>query len=197
MTDLCTMFPPDQELAGMESKSLLGLLGQCAALSVESVSCAARIIRLLDSRGVDLSEFNQTMLRHLRRIASNQLLPELLLNWRDTAVYARTRLLPLPEQKAVVSNEPIRVVAIKDGGELHAWVCEPRNMTPAVAKQVFASDHIRNDAEQIAYIRSMQTHALEKRPYPLPYEVKRNSVEFTRPCRLTKRDLQRLLKGMD
>lgn len=65
------------------------------------------------------------------------------------------------------------------------------------ARQVFARDHVRGEAEQIAFIRSNQRNAPTNRPDPLPYVVKGNAVEFNRPCRMTKRDLQRLLKGMD
>lgn len=190
-------FPTEEKLAKMPQAQLIKLLNGCMELTAASLRSASQVVKVLDSRGTDLSEFNQTMLGYLRRISAGQLSTELLVGWRDTAVYGRARRLPLPLQEAVVSNAPIRVVTLKDGGKAEEWLCEPRNMTTAIAKQVFAADHIRSESEQIAYIRSAQAQAPEHKPDPLPYVVKGQAVEFTRPCRMTKRDLQRLLKGMD
>jgi len=191
-------FPSEEKLARMNESQLIGLLDNCLRLTAESLKRAAQVVKLLDSKGADLSELNQTMLGYMRKIGAGQLHPDLLVTWRETPVYNRARLLPMPVQEAVISNKPIKVAVIKDNGEFNATLMEPRAMTPAIAKQALAPDHIRTYEEQIAYLRSAQNVAAVKatKPEPMPYSIVGKAVVFNRPCRLTIKDLKNLVKQL-
>jgi len=185
---------PLSELATKSDAELLDLLNEYLGWTVRGLVGAAEVVTLLDGRGVDLSGINKTILGYLRKIASGQLHPQLLVGWRELPVYNHARTLPMLNQQEVVDNKPIRVVTMKEGGGADAWLCEPRSMTGATAKQVFARDHIRDEGEQIAWLRGQVKP--ETKPDPLPYTIQGRAVVFNRACRLTLKDLKALVKAI-
>jgi len=184
----------DDELAKQSNPELLDLLNEYLGWTAEGLMGAARVVKILDERAVELPEMNRTVLGYLRKIASGQLHPQLLVGWRELPVYKHARTLPMLNQQEVVDNKPIRVVAMKGGGGADAWLCEPRSMTGATAKQVFARDHIRDEGEQIAWLRGQVKP--ETKPDPLPYTIQGRAVVFNRACRLTLKDLKALVKAI-
>lgn len=171
------------------------MLSKYLGLTVTSLQRSAKIVQELDKRGIDLSDMNAVVLQHLRRIADKQLLPQLLIGWRETPIFAYARYLPTTIQAGIVANKPIQVITLKEGGKVDEWQCEPRNMPANIARQVFARDHIRDEAEQVAYLRGKQPQ--QTRPDPLPYVISGKIVLFNKPCRLTLRDLKGLVKSIE
>lgn len=69
---------------------------------------------------------------------------------------------------------------------------QPQSMTPAQARQAIARDHVRNLAEQRAYLESSKIRP-KTLDVPRGYTIQRGRVVFHAPCTVTLPELARLL----
>jgi hypothetical protein len=92
----------------------------------------------------------RTLLTTLDGIGRGKIYEGLL--FESGSQYRRLQKCPISEQEKYF-NQPIAVV-LADGDKLNIKI---ENLTPAQAKQVFANDHVRTDAEQRAYLESLKT----------------------------------------
>jgi hypothetical protein len=75
------------------------------------------------------------------------------------------------------------------------------NLEPEQARQVFAHDHVRDAAEQRAWIESHKPqpkniHKLMRGKSVQAWKVKGRKVEITGPCILTQIDLAQMMMEM-
>lgn len=67
-------------------------------------------------------------------------------------------------------------------------------LTPEIAKQVFAHDHIRSLSEQKIYLESKRSAKLK--PIATAYKIFKDRIDVVEPCSLKKYDLLRILQEM-
>lgn len=134
-----------------DTQALLKELSAALALTVDSVRKCAAIVRRLEEMGVTI-EITSLPLRELRLIAHGQTCAELFIACGGTPLFDRTKSLPMPDQLRVAKNEPLKVMEL-DGD--HRMV-PPLSMSSFEVSKVFGRNSIRNDAEQISWMRSRQ-----------------------------------------
>ena len=184
-------------------KRLKAMLLERLTLHVENVAELAAIIVTLEEQGEDLSEYQIALLPDLRRIGYGQVLPELFVmlhreleNWSTAQkLLRRASRLPIPDQKRIAEGKPIKVMEASGDHRL----IQPLKLTTDEIDQVFASDHIRDDAEQAAYLREKEGRRL---PSPRPHggsilvHKRERTVEITEPMTLTQKQVLEILAEM-
>lgn len=140
-----------KRIAGMKSKrELRKLLLDLLGFTVNHVILMAAAVRRLDELGDDLSDVQIALLPQIRRLAYGQIVPELLVRLQgNPTLITRASGLPLPDQRRIAEGQPIKV--LEAGGD-HRMI-PPLQLTRAEVRQVFAGDHLRDDAEQAAWLR--------------------------------------------
>lgn len=170
----------DARLAKIEQTTdkewLLETLATSLAAGLEHLIAAAAAVKRLETLGHDLSDLRITILPDLRKIAYGHMLPTLYWHLGGNRRLLRyAEKLPAPDQATIADNRPLRVVEPDgDHRQVPAW-----NLSPAEMRQVFASDHIRNDDEQLAFIRDEARRQTKPTPDDLPIAVdlKRNGLQ--------------------
>ena len=143
----------DTELSCLKELSVNELrqeLAKSLVVTAGAIVRMAAIIRLLEERGEDLSDIRVGMIHMLRRVASGQVLPELVAKMHGLpSLLKRVARLPIPDQAAIVEDKTIKVSTVEDGRHTHRLL-HVMKMTPAEIRRVFADDHIRDVAEQVS-----------------------------------------------
>lgn len=174
-------------------KELVGLLFQTA----EQIRKAAAIIGILESRGEDLSQFKSGLVTYLRKVACGQVLPEIVIKFfgRDSLRYVAA--LPIPDQERCLRDDGIEI-GVFVNGEIDTRVKPVVDLEKHEARQVFAADHIRNPNEQIAWIRAQELNRPQVTPHieASPWTTAGKSIVINKPMRLSRRDLQTMLKSI-
>jgi hypothetical protein len=145
------------ETAGLGEAELRTKLKSELEVCTRSLIRVAVLVRRLEEAGADLSDIrSQSFLALLRRIAYGQLLPEIAERWLDSRdVLRRVASLPIPEQRKVAADKPMPVV-VRDGDQMTHRLLRPSTMDQRQAAQVFAGDHIRDEAEQRTWLERRQ-----------------------------------------
>lgn len=183
-------------LAALTDDALGDELGATLSLTAQHFAKLAMILRVKEERGHDLSDLKIGMVGYLRKIAYGQLLPEVLADFgHSPSLLRRISGLPTPDQTRVV-RDGVTVGIPRPGGAVDAVKIPASSLTPAQASAVFAPDHIRTPEEQVRQLRFTSHAASEPRPEPPPYTISGNACVVNRACRLTKRDVQNILKAM-
>jgi hypothetical protein len=143
--------------AGLGETELLSMLKSELEVCTRSLIRTAVLVRRLEEAGSDLSAIrSQSFLALLRRIAYGQLLPEIAERWLDSRdVLRRVASLPIPEQRKVAADQPMAVV-VREGDQVTHRLLRPSTMDQRQAAQVFAGDHIRDEAEQRTWLERRQ-----------------------------------------
>lgn len=146
-----------------DTEWLLKKLKDCLRITVDHVVRLAVIVRRLEECGVEIS-VDFSLLPYIRRVAYEQVVPELIVTLQgDQQLLEKASSLPIPDQRAIASNKPIKVMEI--GGD-HRTV-PPLSMTRREIRQVFGRGKIRSDAEQIGWLRDEQNKVLiHQQPQP-------------------------------
>lgn len=147
-----------QEIERMvDVAALRDMLLRAIGSEVEHVVRISTLVRRLEEMGESLEDFPcSTLLPWYRRVAYGQLMPEVLVQFgQHKALARRTMGLSIPEQRLIVCNGPIKVMEPGgDSRQVPAFDLSPREL-----KQVFDRDHLRTEAEQMAWIRDQQREA--------------------------------------
>jgi hypothetical protein len=134
-----------------DKDELRRLLTQLLGITVENIVKVAAAVRRLEELGDDLSDMEISILPQIRKVAYGQIVPDLLVRFQGyPSLLRKLTALPIPDQKRMAALEPVKV--LESGGD-HRMV-PPLRMTNGEINQVFAADHIRDDAEQAAWLRS-------------------------------------------
>lgn len=124
-------------------------------------------------------------------IGRKEIHPKLLLS--GAPGIRRLAAMPYSLQCTHVS-EPISLLIIN--GEKHdTLMVETANLTSDQCRQVFANNHVRNLAEQRAWLESeRKQQAIEHEASLVPYSICKGKVTFRTGCTMTRREIQHLLK---
>jgi hypothetical protein len=167
------------QLASLSTDELRSRLAQALALTAESLLEMACIIRTLEDRGEDLHELKLGILPLLRKIAHGQVLPELVAKYSSNAVLLRyATTLPIPDQQRIASGEPLRVLILNPDGTTDARRVEPHKLSTRDMPQVFAADHIRDEGEQVSYIRSRKPTTAAKDDSGVVVDTRRQGLHI-------------------
>jgi hypothetical protein len=161
------IFPgSDTELAKLSSSDLRAELVRSLSLSVEHLTRAASIVRLLEERGEAVEdEANKSLVSWLRRIAYGQLAPEAVIRFSGKpSLINQISSLPLPDQRRVASGQPVSLVVRRGSGGFDSRLIDPLYMSPSQFTQVFARGRIRDEAEQIAFLEAGPVESDTKKP---------------------------------
>lgn len=107
----------------------------------------------------------------------------------------RIKHLPYTVQKRILEGEQVELLV----GENDSLRVDVRHVTPDQAAQLLANDHVRNAAEQKAWLMDQEKRARLAKGDPvetLPYVIAGNKVTFKRNLTLTLRELKHLIQVM-
>lgn len=148
-------------LSELDTEKLRAELAKAFRVTVEQIVRMAAIIRILEDRGDNLDDLKFGLLGYLRKVAYGQVMPEVVVKLQSAPLLmARVASLPIPDQKRVITEDPIKVTVIDDGVTTHRLI-SPLKMNASEIRQVFARDHIRDESEQISWIRSRPSRAAQ------------------------------------
>ncbi len=144
----------ERELVEIEKmqdcKELRRLLVRALSVSVEQIIRMGAIVRRLEELGDDLSDMELSLLPQIRKVAHGQVSPQVVhYLMGKPSLFRKVSALPMPDQKRIASGEPLKVL-LANGD--HCMV-SPTKMNGKEIAQVFAADHIRDDAEQASWLR--------------------------------------------
>ena len=112
--------------------------------SLVAVQRAAQILAIMERAGDSLSGVPPHMLRMLRRINAQQMLPEVMVR-TSGILRQKLALLPTSEQARLLSDDAVIEVALPDG---EVGCIPPQHLSPTQIKQVFGDGFIRSPIEQ-------------------------------------------------
>lgn len=121
--------------------------------SYRAIRAAARVLAAMEDRGDDLSHIPAHMVRMLRRVNADQLLPEVMVRLGGS-LRAKVAALPIAEQSRFVQPGATVLVVQPDGSAVEK---EAQRLPPAEVALVFGDGYVRSPEEQRAL-------ALRKRP---------------------------------
>lgn len=182
----------DRIMVSSDKKQLLRELEESFRLTVHHVCKTAALVRRLEELGCEIT-IQAGILPFMRRIAYGQLLPALFVTLQgDQSLLEKSAVLPLPEQQRIADNSPLKVMTLKGD---HRMV-PPLAMTRREISQVFARGKLRNDSEQIGFLRdqiegeSIKAASAEQQQIKVD---KKNNCIVVRGVQLTAPDLARYL----
>ncbi len=157
----------DAEFDLMPTPDLLVELQRCVVGTVEFVSRAARIVRVLDARGERVPKL--ALVNLYRAVGQKSLLPELVVKFADKKMLmSKIATLPAVEQKRLAEGEPIPVAVFGNDGEITHRMVDPADLQSAQITQVFGDGRLRSMAEQAPFL---DVKRIESRKQPLPDQV--------------------------
>lgn len=129
----------------------------------------------LRQKVAELPSTEKRYIQTLERVARNQVLPELAFGSTPSEGRAALQRLPMSLQQLYI-EEPVPVVLPRPDG-IDVLKVAIDNLTPAQVRQVFARDHVRDEAAQRAWLESQAT---QKRPAKAdqPYRYRGKYIEF-------------------
>lgn len=179
------------ECAGKSNEELRVILEDGLSITCAGLIRAAAAVRQLDANGFDFADANCTAtLPLLRKIAYGQLVPDAVAQFfRHPSLLGRLQRLSPPEQKRLSADFPIKV-AEYDGTTIAFRAIPPSKLTPKQIRQIFASDHLRSEAEQAAWLREAEPAPARRAPKP-PYELdaRKKLVRINEPQTVTLKQL--------
>lgn len=151
--------PGASELATCSTDELKQRLASLLATTAEGLRDMAAIVAELESRDEDLSGLRLGIVHHLRRIAAGQLLPELVVRCAAVPrILAKASILPLSDQQRIAGGEPFPL-AVWRGDSVEWRQIDPLEATGPQFSQIFASDHVRSQQEQISLLEDRRERA--------------------------------------
>lgn len=176
MTDLTTAQPSNSidlaaievELRPLSAEKLRSRFFECYHGAARFIAEAAVCVKLLKERGNSLDgiRYVGTYLR----IASGQVLPEIVWRFIESPNRQRVERLPLDDQKRLAVNPMVPVVEPKPGGGYDKRLIDLTTAPPEVARLAVGPDGIRSPEEQLAHLGS-QKIAQKARPASKANEV--------------------------
>lgn len=192
----------DTCLSGFERMSddeLREAIRRSFMVGVQSIHRAAMAWRVAEGRGIDLSDLRFRLANYVRRVAHGQMLPEVIAVFYGAPRERIEKIasLPLPDQKKAVDGQ-IKTV-VKEEGKTTYRLLHPNDMTTQQFRQVFASDHIRSETEQIALLSSRETYSEKAKAQPTSCYVDRKKcgLKVDGPTFISKEQLRRFLEELD
>lgn len=141
----------------MSKEELRAELAKCLRVTAEQLVRSAAIVRRLEDLGDNLEDLKTGMIGYLRKIAYNQLIPDLVVMCQGAPMLmSKVMTLPIPDQQKIVSGEPMRVMELTEKGEETHRLVPPLMLSSEQVRQVFGRECIRNDRQQVLYLRDQK-----------------------------------------
>jgi hypothetical protein len=186
MSNLAIVNPDDQnDLDSLSPTERRERLKSAFTMSVNGILKAAEVIASMGRCGDDLSDLGISQwLTFLRRVGSGELLPEVLTRYMigpSQHLLSKVSRLIIGDQKTVVSAKPIKVVE-HDGKGYTSRLILAENMSPEQIRQVFATDHIRDEPEQVTWLEREKKKRIRVRDvvHGVRIDAERQVAIFTR-----------------
>lgn len=177
MTAITLAQPPDETYDSWDTDVLLEALANGLARTAREMLQMALMVQELERRDVDMAGLRLGLRNHLRKIACGQLLPEVAVQFAGSdQLITSIGNLPLNDQRQLVDGGKVRLLVIGADGMTTHQMADPYRMLPEQRRQVFARDHIRDDAEQALYL----SREREKAARPLSTTVGNLKVDDAR-----------------
>ena len=131
------------------------------------------------------------ILAKLESVGRGSLDPQLLIS--DAPQYNLARKLPISDQKTLLETSIPLVIKSHDGTGVEVLHVDFKSLNTTQARQLFASDHIRDEQEQRLYLESQKQkdNAIKK-----DWVISNGTVTFRKGVHLTAGDLSRILASM-
>ncbi len=143
------------KLRGMSADELREVIGRSMQLTVDSLVTMAAAVRLLEEQGAEI-DLPGPAIGQLRRIAYGQILPSLVARYNQVPLLLnKIAALPLPDQLALSEREAVEVAFLRDG-RIDRRNVPLSSLSRDEMHQVFTRDGIRNEIEQVSYIKSRE-----------------------------------------
>ena len=123
---------------------------ECYSGAASFMAEAAMCVKLMKEHGDPLT--GMPMVGTFLRIASGQILPELVWKFIESPNRQRVERLPLEDQKRIANDSMVPAVFPKPGGGYDKRMVDLCKASPEVAKQVAGPDGLRNPEEQLAVL---------------------------------------------
>jgi hypothetical protein len=184
-----------QQTAAERAMALKAALWQ----TVEQVLTVAAVVEAMAQSNDDLSELPSWWVAWMRKIAAQDMLPEVFLEFNGT-LREKVAALPVQQQKILAEGGTVELVVLKNG-EVEIIHADPRKLELPQIRQIFGRSYIRDAAEQRSWLESK---TFPKAQMPVSTEkdatacvVKKNYVLVLQNTRLTRKDLLMFLSQMD
>jgi len=158
-----------------DPQMLVAELTACMAITVQAIVKIGAIIRRLDELKFDIESLKIPNLNYFRKVAHGQMVPELFVSLIGAPIVLRkVANLPLLDQRRISDGMPVKVML--RGGDY--MMLRVEDMTREQAQQVFASDHIRSDSQQAAWLieRSQLAKSTAVSASPVMLDRKRHGI---------------------
>jgi hypothetical protein len=125
--------------------------GSLLLLTGENIWRMGVILRSMDEAGEDYSDLKMPVMTYLLKVGYGQVLPDVVLAFLGMPRLLRAvAALPLSDQKRLAAGESIKVMT----GDADAHrLLRVADMSDSERQQVFGADYIRDEAEQLAWLR--------------------------------------------
>lgn len=167
--------------------------------TVEQILSLAAIVEAMAQMGDDLDGHPSWWIAAMRKIASGSLLPQVFAEFHGE-LYLKAEMLPVQDQRRLLEHASVDLVVVKDGG-IEILKVDPRKLASKQIKQVFARGHIRDAAEQRAWIENKMFPKAKKGKASdgdaSVCKVSKGWLIVTGPCRLSKKDILMFLNQME
>lgn len=188
-----------EQYLAMSADDLKSELLKALSLSIENLKRAAVLVAILETRGERFEEMEVGgfgILPFLRRIAYGQMLAEVYFGFYGCPSFDRIVSLPIPDQQKCLSTGTIERGRYVEG-KVVKQLRPIKELDAAEARQVFAPDHIRSPESQVAYARSREMEKPSAETVDRsPWTVSGHIIVINRPIRLSKKDLQTMLRAI-
>ncbi len=144
----------EEELRPQSTEKLRTTFIECFGKAAEFIARAAVCVKLMEERGECLTGLPQV--GTLRRVASGQILPEVV--WTFIESPGRNDILraPLPDQKKLASSPMQPVIEPIPGGGMTTRMVDLTRASRDVVRQALGPEGLRSPEEQLAYLASQK-----------------------------------------
>ena len=158
----------ESEIRQMTATERIQALRVSLLSMTEGVLLAAQIVKVMDANHEEIPRIVPTRLvGGLRRIAEGRMLPEVMVHFRDDIPLRDTiGRLPVVDQKRLLAGDtvPVCTPEAEVNGNVTYGLRQlpPEALTSPLRRQVFDYDRIRDEAEQIAWLKAEQVRELKR-----------------------------------
>lgn len=194
-TNLSNLVDDYAEIANCEDQTwITNQLATAVDLTIKHVARIAALLRRAEELGIEV-DISVGPVNFLRRIAYDQMLPELYIAFEDEPqLLNRLGQLPLPDQKKIASGKPLKVCLLDADDKITNVMLPVREMTQAQVRQVISKGRIHSESEQLNRLRDrIQISSSAKKQSPYTVDSKRGTVTFQANASLTSDDLLRIM----
>jgi hypothetical protein len=139
-------------------------------------------------------DFNPTILSRFEKIGRKLVHPKLFLS--SAPGTKKLQSLPYSVQERLI-EEPVPLIVEVEGG-VDVLLVKAKDMSRDQADQCFASDHVRTEAEQRAWIIDRRSTAARNVTPECPWKkAGKDTIEFTKGAKLNRKQIMAILMQLE